>query len=58
MQERKKRAAPPTLAKADDIAKYVELSSHPIHRASEPGILCVDIHPGKGELGDRIVTGG
>jgi pre-mRNA-processing factor 19 len=52
---RKKRVISPTLAKADDISRYVELSSHPIHKATEPGILCLDIHPTNPE---RIVTGG
>jgi pre-mRNA-processing factor 19 len=52
---RKKRVISTTLAKSDDIAKFEELSTHPIHKASEPGILCLDIHPTNPE---RIVTGG
>ena len=52
---RKKRVVSTNLAKADDISKYTELSSHPIHKATEPGLTCLDIHPTDP---DRIVTGG
>ena len=52
---RKKRVISPILTKSEDIAKYFELSSHPIHKTGEPGILCLDIHPTNS---DRIVTGG
>mmetsp|Transcript_20728 Transcript_20728/g.58334 ORF Transcript_20728/g.58334 Transcript_20728/m.58334 type:complete len:484 (+) Transcript_20728:188-1639(+) len=52
---RKKRQISQSLAKAEDICQYGELSSHPIHKASEPGITCVAVHPNNP---DRIVSGG
>jgi pre-mRNA-processing factor 19 len=54
-KERKKRQISPTLASAEDIQEYKVLSSHPVHKPSAPGILCVDIHPSRQEL---VVTGG
>ncbi|XP_020599471.1 pre-mRNA-processing factor 19-like [Phalaenopsis equestris] len=51
---RKKRQVPPTLASIDDLEKYTQVSSHPLHRTNKPGILTVDIHPSK----DIIATGG
>ncbi|KAJ4968616.1 hypothetical protein NE237_015317 [Protea cynaroides] len=53
-QERKKRQIPPTLAPIDALERYTQLSSHPLHKTSKPGILSVDIHPSK----DVIATGG
>merc|ERR1711907_43128 len=42
---RKKRAVPDGHASSEDISRYQEQGSHPIHAASKPGILCVDIDP-------------
>ncbi|OVA02324.1 WD40 repeat [Macleaya cordata] len=53
-QQRKKRQIPPTLAPVESLEKYTQLSSHPLHKTSKPGILSVDIHPSK----DIIATGG
>jgi pre-mRNA-processing factor 19 len=54
-KERKKRQISPTLAKEEDIKEYKNVSAVSIHKASAPGVLCVDIHPTKQEL---VVTGG
>lgn len=53
-QQRKKRQIPPTLAPVDDLERYTQLSSHPLHKTSKPGILSLDIHQSK----DIIATGG
>ncbi|KAK9287764.1 hypothetical protein L1049_016204 [Liquidambar formosana] len=53
-QLRKKRQTPPTLAPIDALERYTQLSSHPLHKTSKPGILSVDIHNSK----DVIATGG
>lgn len=52
--QRKKRQIPPTLAPVDALERYTQLSSHPLHKTSKPGILSTDIHPSK----DVIATGG
>ncbi|KAJ6420964.1 hypothetical protein OIU84_028360 [Salix udensis] len=53
-QQRKKRQIPPTLAPIDALERYTQLSSHPLHRTSKPGILSIDIQYSK----DIIATGG
>ncbi|XP_010276202.1 PREDICTED: pre-mRNA-processing factor 19-like [Nelumbo nucifera] len=53
-QQRKKRQIPPTLAPIDALERYTQISSHPLHKTSKPGILSADIHPSK----DIIATGG
>ncbi|XP_011013445.1 PREDICTED: pre-mRNA-processing factor 19-like [Populus euphratica] len=53
-QQRKKRQVPPTLAPIDALERYTQLSSHPLHRTSKPGILSIDIQYSK----DIIATGG
>ncbi|KAF8388285.1 hypothetical protein HHK36_026951 [Tetracentron sinense] len=53
-QQRKKRQIPPTLASVDDLERYTQLSSHPLHKTNKPGILSTDIHSSK----DFIATGG
>ncbi|KAF3498517.1 hypothetical protein DY000_02051872 [Brassica cretica] len=53
-QQRKKRQIPPTLASIDDLEKFTQLSSHPLHKTSKPGIFSVDILHSK----DVIATGG
>jgi pre-mRNA-processing factor 19 len=53
-QNRKKRQIPATLASADAIERYTQLSSHPLHKTAKPGILASDINPDK----DWILTGG
>jgi len=52
--ERKQRKISDALAKAETIKEYSAMSSTPTHKSSEPGILCLDIHPGQ----EKIVTGG
>lgn len=52
--QRKKRQIPATLAPIDDLERYTQLSSQPLHKTDKPGILSVDIHPSK----DLIGTGG
>jgi len=52
---RKKRAIPEGHATAEDIARYQSQGSHPIHAASKPGILCVDVDPKDQDL---VCTGG
>ncbi|MQM02086.1 hypothetical protein Taro_034852 [Colocasia esculenta] len=52
--QRKKRQVPPTLTPIDVLENFTQLSSHPLHKTSKPGILSVDIHPSK----DIIATGG
>ncbi|KAF2314056.1 hypothetical protein GH714_021794 [Hevea brasiliensis] len=46
-QQRKKRQIPPTLAPVDALERYTQLSSHPLHKTSKPGIVSVDIHYSK-----------
>ncbi|XP_031268543.1 pre-mRNA-processing factor 19 homolog 1-like [Pistacia vera] len=53
-QQRKKRQIPPTLAPADALERYTQLSSHPLHKTNKPGIVSIDIHYPK----DVIATGG
>ncbi|KAF5181952.1 Pre-mrna-processing factor 19-like protein [Thalictrum thalictroides] len=53
-QQRKKRQIPSTLAPIDSLERYTQISSHPLHKTSKPGILSADIHPKK----DIIATGG
>jgi len=52
---RKERVVSPTLAGINDIVQYKAAGSFPFHKASMPGVICVDIHPKKSNL---IVTGG
>uniref|UniRef100_A0A1D1XIR0 Pre-mRNA-processing factor 19 n=1 Tax=Anthurium amnicola TaxID=1678845 RepID=A0A1D1XIR0_9ARAE len=52
--QRKKRQILPTLASVDLLDTFTQLSSHPLHKTSKPGILSVDIHPSK----EVIATGG
>ncbi|OAY28153.1 pre-mRNA-processing factor 19 homolog 1 [Manihot esculenta] len=53
-QHRKKRQIPSTLAPVDAVERYTQLSSHPLHKTSKPGIVSIDIHYSK----DIIATGG
>ncbi|KAL6057393.1 Pre-mRNA-processing factor 19 [Balamuthia mandrillaris] len=52
--ERKQRKIPEDTATPNDIKTYREISSHPPHSASKPGILCLDLHPTQ----PLVVTGG
>jgi len=54
-KERRKRQVSPTLASPDALKEYKVVSSNNPHKASQPGILCADIHPTQQEY---IVTGG
>lgn len=38
---------PATLAHVDDLERYTQLSSHPLHKTNKSGILSVDIHSSK-----------
>ncbi|XP_048334064.1 pre-mRNA-processing factor 19 [Ziziphus jujuba] len=53
-QQRKRREIPPTLAPSEDIERYTQISSHPLHKTNKPGITSIDIHQKK----DIIATGG
>ncbi|KAA3485357.1 pre-mRNA-processing factor 19-like [Gossypium australe] len=53
-QQRKKRQIPPTLAPIDALERYTQLSSHPLHKTSKPGITSIDINLSK----DIVATGG
>jgi len=50
---RKKREISATLATEADLAKFAEISNHPVHKSSQ--ILCLDLHPTKDNL---ALTGG
>jgi len=52
--ERKKRTIPKETATEEEIQRYASVSSHAVHAASKPGILCLDIHPNQ----NLILTGG
>ncbi|KAG9445748.1 hypothetical protein H6P81_011876 [Aristolochia fimbriata] len=52
--QRKKRQIPESLMAVDDLRRFTQISSHPLHKTSKPGILSIDIHPSK----DIIATGG
>lgn len=54
-QERKKRTISPSLRSAAQIQSFRVASTHSVHKASEPGILCLDIHP---RDDNKIATGG
>ncbi|KAJ7955473.1 Pre-mRNA-processing factor 19 [Quillaja saponaria] len=53
-QQRKRRQIPSTLAPIDALERYTQISSHPIHKTSKPGIISMDILYSK----DIIATGG
>ncbi|XP_050120425.1 pre-mRNA-processing factor 19-like [Malus sylvestris] len=53
-QQRKMRQISPTLAPVDALERYTQISSHPLHRTSKPGILSIDIQSNK----NLIATGG
>jgi len=53
---RKKRSPPAGHATQEQVAAYKEASSHPIHGASKPGILCVSVDWKDG--GATVATGG
>ncbi|KAK0606954.1 hypothetical protein LWI29_006872 [Acer saccharum] len=53
-QQRKKRQIPSTLAPIEALERYTQLSSHPLHKTSKPGIVSLDINYSK----DVIATGG
>uniref|UniRef100_A0A0E0NWK2 Pre-mRNA-processing factor 19 n=1 Tax=Oryza rufipogon TaxID=4529 RepID=A0A0E0NWK2_ORYRU len=50
----KERQVPPTQAPVISLKRYTQISSHPLHRVNEPGILSMDIHSSK----DILATGG
>ncbi|GJN20807.1 hypothetical protein PR202_gb08229 [Eleusine coracana subsp. coracana] len=52
--QRKKRQISPNLAPIDEVERYTQISSHPLHKTNKPDILSMDIHPSK----DIIATGG
>jgi len=52
---RKERAVSPQLLTVEQLKGWKQVNSHPPHKASTPGVLCVDIHPTKQDL---ILTGG
>ncbi|XP_024378031.1 pre-mRNA-processing factor 19 [Physcomitrium patens] len=52
--QRKKRQVSPTLATPDALEKYTQLTSHPLHSSSKPGILSIDVHQSK----DLVLSGG
>jgi len=54
-KERKNRKISANLSPAEEIKNYEVISSFNIHKASKPGVTCVDIHPTKQEF---ILTGG
>ncbi|XP_055813209.1 pre-mRNA-processing factor 19 homolog 2-like isoform X1 [Solanum dulcamara] len=53
-QQRKRRQIPATLAPVDDLKRYTQLNSYPLHKTNKPGILSLDIHYPK----DIVATGG
>ncbi|KAJ7548824.1 hypothetical protein O6H91_07G028700 [Diphasiastrum complanatum] len=52
--QRKKRQASPNLASVEVLERFTQLSSHPLHKTSKPGICSIDLHLSK----DLILTGG
>lgn len=52
--QRKKRQISPNLFSPEALEKFTQVSSHPLHKTTKPGILGLDIHPTK----DMVVTGG
>ncbi|XP_004134043.1 pre-mRNA-processing factor 19 [Cucumis sativus] len=53
-QQRKRRQIPATLVPVEALENYTQISSHPLHKTSKPGIMSLDIHHEK----DVIATGG
>ncbi|CAL1384332.1 unnamed protein product [Linum trigynum] len=53
-QQRKRRQIPATLASIEDLGRYTQLSSHPLHKTNKPGVTSIDIQHSK----DFIATGG
>jgi len=52
---RRKRTVSSALASTEEVSSYRVLSSHPLHKASQPGVLCVAVHPSNAS---RVVSGG
>jgi len=52
--ERKKRQASVALAKAEDLKEYRAISSNNLHKASNPGVTTIDLHPAE----DLLLSGG
>eukprot|EP01113_Clastostelium_recurvatum_P037840 TRINITY_DN5573_c0_g1_i2.p1 TRINITY_DN5573_c0_g1~~TRINITY_DN5573_c0_g1_i2.p1 ORF type:complete len:500 (+),score=118.50 TRINITY_DN5573_c0_g1_i2:135-1634(+) len=52
---RRKRAVSETLASSDNVSTYHPVASNPVHKASTPGVTCLDIHSTHHDL---IVSGG
>jgi pre-mRNA-processing factor 19 len=53
--ERKTREPSPSLVSANSLSGYKQTGNYPPHKASIPGILCLDIHPKQQNL---TLTGG
>jgi len=53
--QRKKRSISSDLATTENLQAYTVLSSHPLHKTTTPGVLCLDIHP---KHQNKIITGG
>ncbi|GLT76614.1 hypothetical protein SLA2020_482660 [Shorea laevis] len=53
-QQRKKRQISPTLVSVEDLERYTQLHSHPLHKTTKAGITSIDINLSK----DIIATGG
>eukprot|EP00727_Mastigamoeba_balamuthi_P007643 m51a1_g35 putative u-box domain-containing protein 72-like (510) ;mRNA; f:133993-136356 len=54
---RRKRVISETLKKPEELKEYAVRGSHPVHKASTPGILCVDAHQTRRD-GPSVATGG
>lgn len=53
--DRKSRQMSPTLASPEQLQSYRPIAIYPPHKASSPGVLCLDIHP---KNPDIVITGG
>eukprot|EP01097_Dermamoeba_algensis_P004292 TRINITY_DN2832_c0_g1_i1.p1 TRINITY_DN2832_c0_g1~~TRINITY_DN2832_c0_g1_i1.p1 ORF type:complete len:322 (-),score=46.53 TRINITY_DN2832_c0_g1_i1:240-1205(-) len=54
-KSRKKREISPKLAKVDDLKAYKNATTVSLHKASTPGITCLDLHP---KDHNQVLTGG
>jgi len=51
----KKKILPPNLATPEDIAKFTTVAEQSLHKANQPGVLCIDLHSTNADL---VLSGG
>ena len=44
-EQRKNRKAPADYPKKEDLKRFSDIGSYPLHESTKPGIIDLDIHP-------------